>query len=177
MKKYTTGQFVCIAMIAAIYTVLTLVLAPFSFGQIQCRISEMMTVLPAFTPLSIPGLTLGCCLSNLLGAMTGLNPTGYLDAVIGSAATLTAALLSSRFGKLKSRTLRYLLVPFPPVIVNAVLIGLELAFLYGDGGAFRQTFWVMALSVGAGQMIICYTAGLLFMRVLERNDLSGKIFR
>ena len=48
------------AVIAALYTALTLALAPISFGPFQCRVAEVLTILPIFTPAAIPGLTLGC---------------------------------------------------------------------------------------------------------------------
>ena len=55
------------AMIAAIYVVLTVVFQPFSFGEVQVRISEMLTLLPIFTPAAIPGLFVGCLIGNVLG--------------------------------------------------------------------------------------------------------------
>lgn len=176
MKQTNTQKLVKIAMIAAIYAVLTLVLAPISYGQVQFRISEMLTVLPAFTPLAVPGLTLGCCIANLLGALMGTNPTGYIDAVIGSAATLGAALCSMQLGKIARKPLRYALVPLPPVLFNAVIVGMELAVLFSEGGALLPTFGAMALSVGLGELMVCYLLGIFFMKLLERGDLYKRLF-
>ena len=70
MKKEKTISVLFLvqsAMIAAIYVVLTIVFAPISFGQIQFRIAEALTILPAFTPAAIPGLFVGCLIGNILG--------------------------------------------------------------------------------------------------------------
>ena len=82
-------------MIAAIYTALSLALAPFSYGNIQVRIAEALTLLPLIYQPAIWGVTLGCFLTNLIGAIMGFNPTGMIDAVIGTAATLLAALCTA----------------------------------------------------------------------------------
>ena len=66
MKNKSTLFLVQAALIAAVYVVLTLVFAPFSYGEIQVRISEALTILPFFTPAAIPGLFVGCILANLL---------------------------------------------------------------------------------------------------------------
>lgn len=176
-RSNKTRNLVRIAMIAAIYTVLTLVIAPLSFGVVQFRISECLTVLPAFTVLGIPGLTLGCCLSNLVGAMLGMNPTGYLDAVIGSIATLLAAFCSWQLGKCPNRWARYLLVPLPPVFFNGLIVGgLELGLLFNQGGASAAAFWFNAGSVALGEAVICYTLGILMMVLLGRKDFYRRLF-
>ena len=80
-----------IAMIAAVYTVVSLVLTPFTYGSVQVRIAESLTMLPLIYAPSIWGVTLGCFLTNLIGAMMATNPTGFLDAIIGTLATFLAA--------------------------------------------------------------------------------------
>ena len=90
MKKTDTLTFVRIAMIAAVYTVVSLALAPISYGNIQVRIAEALTILPLLYKPSIYGVTLGCFLTNLLGAFMGVNPTGFIDAIIGTLATFLA---------------------------------------------------------------------------------------
>ncbi len=176
MKNWSTNKLVKVAMIAAIYAVLTLVVAPIAYGQLQFRVSEMLTVLPAFSSLAVPGLTIGCCIANLVGAVTGMNPTGYIDAIVGSVATLIAAAISMQIGKSHNKWVRYLLVPLPPVLANAVIVGLELTILFSEGGAFWATYAAMALSVGIGELVVCYVLGIILMRVLEKNDLYKKIF-
>lgn len=171
-----TNKMVKIAMIAAIYATLTLVLAPVSYGTVQFRISELLTVLPAFTPLGIPGLALGCMISNLLGALLGLNPTGYLDAVVGTAATLIAAVLSFQLGKLENKTLRYVLVPLPPVLVNALVIGTELTMILNAGSSFAPAWVANTVSVAIGQAVVCYVLGVPFMMLLSKNEIYKKVF-
>ena len=104
-------SFVRGAAVAAIYAALTLALAPISYGAVQVRVSEALTVLPFFMPRSaVPGLFLGCFLANFLGG------AGIWDVVFGSAATLIAAMLTARC---RSR----MLSPLAPVLVNAVVVG------------------------------------------------------
>jgi uncharacterized membrane protein len=144
------------AVIGAIYAVLTIALAPISYGPLQVRVSEALTVLPMFTPAAIPGLFVGCLVANIFGG------NGIIDIVFGSLATLIAAGLSYR---MKSK----LLVPFPPVLVNAVVIGYVISYLY-DLPLVVSMLWV-----GLGQLIACYGLGYPFILLLEKN--RDRIFR
>ena len=81
------------SLIAAIYAAITIALAPISYGQIQVRVAEALTILPAFTPAAIPGLFVGCIVANLYGG------GGIIDVVFGSLATLMAAYLSYKMPK------------------------------------------------------------------------------
>ena len=94
MKTRWIRETVIAALIAAMYTALTVAVAPLSYGLVQCRVSEALTVLAAFTPAAVPGLTVGCFLSNLIGLSTGANIAGALDLLLGPLATGLAALLS-----------------------------------------------------------------------------------
>lgn len=176
MPKNKTKKIVYVAMIAALYAVLTLAVAPIAYGNLQFRVSEALTVLPMFTPLAVPGLTLGCVLANLLGALLGLNPTGYIDALVGSAATLLAALCSYAAAKNPNRVLRFILVPFFPVLFNTVIVGAELTVLFAGTEAFLPAFAGFALSVGIGELVVCYVLGVPLMLALEKNGLYKKIF-
>ena len=120
-----TKTFAKVSMIAAVYTVLTLVLAPISYGNLQIRVSEALTMLPLIYQPSIYGVTLGCFLSNLIGAMSGVNPTGYIDAVVGTAATFFAAYCT---WKLRDKKVgKYpLFAILMPVIWNFFFVGAEL---------------------------------------------------
>lgn len=140
------------AVIAAVYAVLTLALAPFSYGVMQVRVSEALTILPMFTPAAVPGLFIGCLLANMIG------PYGILDMVSGSIATLLAAVVSYKLRNKK------MLVPLPPVITNALIIGLMLPYVYGVPIAP----WLSILWVGLGEMIACYGLGLPLMKLLEK---------
>lgn len=149
--KYLTHA----AITAAVYIVITVIFAPISYGQVQVRISEALTILPYFTPAAIPGLFVGCLLANIYGG------AGLLDIVFGSLATLLAAFLSYKMPK------KYL-VPFPPVIVNAIVIGFVLFF------AANLPLFITMAWVGLGQLIACYGIGYPLMVLLEKYD--HKIF-
>ena len=123
-----TKKMVRIAMIAAIYTALSLALAPFTYGNIQVRIAEALTLLPLIYQPSIWGVTLGCFLTNLIGAIMGFNPTGIMDSVIGTTATLLAALCTYKFRDRKVGNVPVLSI-LMPVIFNFFFIGAELGYL------------------------------------------------
>ena len=153
MKTKGSVRWLCeMAMIAALYCVLTVVLSFMSFGPIQCRVSEGLCVLPYFTSASVPGLFIGCLLANAFGT-----PIGILDIVLGSAATLASALVAS---KIKIRWL----VPLPSVLFNAFLVPVVLM----RAGRAEQGYFITMLTVGAGQAIACYGVGMPLMLVFEK---------
>lgn len=140
------------ALIAAIYVVLTYFISAFNLasGAIQVRVSEALTILPFFTPAAIPGLTIGCFLSNLL---TGCLP---MDVVCGSLATLIGAV-----GSYVLRRQKWL-VPLPPVVANTVIVPYVLAYVYGAEG----TIPFFMLTVGIGEVISCYVLGSILLNAL-----------
>ena len=140
------------AAIAALYTVLVLVFQWSSFGPVQFRVAEALTILPYYTPAAIPGVTIGCLLSNLLFKVD------LLDTVFGSLATLIAALLSYRLRRNK------FLVPIPPIVVNAIIVPWILKFAYFEANPIP----IMMLSVGAGQFMAAGILGLVLLFALER---------
>lgn len=170
-----TQKMTRIAMIAAIYAAITFATFFMSFGAVQYRISEALTVLPVFTPIAIPGLGLGCAIANLVGALTGANPVGYIDAIFGTLATLLAAISTYYTGKIKSKPLRYFLAPLPPVLFNAVIVGFEISYFF-VGSLEIGVFMANALSVLIGQAVVCYLLGVPLMIALERKELYKKIF-
>jgi len=137
-------------MIGAIYAVLTVLFAPISYGMIQVRIAEMLMVLPYFTKAAIPGLFVGCLIANVFGGH------GLLDIVFGSLATLISAYIVSKIDN------RYL-VPLPPVIINAVIVGMVLSVV------LELPFYLTAAWVGAGQVVACYGLGLPLLLFLEKR--------
>ncbi len=176
MKNTKTQAIVKIAMIAAIYTVLTLAIPVISYGQVQFRLSEVLTVLPAYAGIAVPGLTLGCVIANLVGFVIGANQIGIIDALFGSAATLIAGLITFVLGKrLKGKILRYILIPLPAVILNALIVGIELTVVFSGGMNF-EIFLINAVWVGLGELVVCYVLGVPFMIILERNDFYKKLF-
>ncbi len=157
------------AVIAGMYTVLTYLAAAvnLAYGPVQFRFSEALTVLPALTPAAIPGLTVGCFLSNLM------SPLGVVDWVSGTAATLLAALGTAATARLPHKNAR-LLAPLPPVIANAFIVGLEISCLSNAGGFSWANFsWAAfgpaALYVGIGELAVCYALGLPLLLALEKN--------
>ncbi|MBR0597215.1 QueT transporter family protein [Sinanaerobacter chloroacetimidivorans] len=140
------------AIIAAIYAALTIALIPFSYGVMQVRISEALTILPYFTPAAIPGLVIGCFISNMVG------PYGITDMIFGTGATLVAAVGSYLLRR------KPLLVPLPPVIANGIIIGAMLKLVY----AVPFPLWSCILWVGAGELIACYGLGYPLLRYLNK---------
>lgn len=142
------------AMIAAIYVVLTVFISAFNLASraIQVRISEALTILPVFTPAAIPGLFLGCLISNLV---TGCMP---LDVVFGSLATLIGACGTYALRKHKW------LAPLPPIVANTIIVPFVLRYVYLAEG----TIPFFMLTVGIGEVISCYLLGSILHRVLDR---------
>ena len=150
------------AVIAAAYVALSFVSAAFglAFGPVQLRLSEVLCVLPVFTPAAIPGLFVGCIISNLLS----FSP---LDILFGSLATLIAAVLTRAFRNIRFKDIP-LLSLFPPVIVKAVIVGTEIAVFFMPHAAFLRAFLINAVQVFLGQMIVCYVFGIPFYFAMKR---------
>ena len=146
MRNKSTLFIAQAAMIAAVYVVLTFVFAPISFGEIQVRISEALTILPVFTPAAVPGLFVGCLLGNMLGG-------AYLpDVIFGSLATLLGAI-----GTRALRNASPFLAPLPPIIANALIVPFVLRYTYG----VALPIPLMMLTVGVGEVISCGGLGLI----------------
>lgn len=142
------------AMIAALYVVLTMVFAPFSFREIQVRVSEALTILPAFTPAAVPGLFIGCLLANLLGG------AAVPDVIFGSLATLIGA-----FFTWKLRNKHPFLAPVPPILSNMLIIPFVLRYAYGVPMAIP----LMMLTVGFGEVLSCGVLGMLLYYALKKS--------
>lgn len=158
------------ATIAGIYAAATLLLMPISFGPVNFRISEALTLLPFFSPYAVAGVTIGCLISNLL------SPYGILDMIFGTLATFIAALLTYYIGKSNIK-FKKLLAPLPPVIINAVIVGIliNLTLLKGPSGSVtslslnKEALLSTMLMVGAGEFIVCYFIGLPLVFGIEKN--------
>lgn len=138
------------AIIAALYALLTLAFAPFSYGPIQIRVSEMLTVLPIFFPEAIPGLFIGCLLANIMGGL------GLWDIIGGSLVTLVAAIGTYL---LRRSWLAYLC----PIVANAFLVSAYLAPLY------NVPYWITVLYVGIGETIAVLAFGVTLAIVLRKQ--------
>ena len=150
------------ALIAAAYAGLTYLSNAFglAYGPIQLRISEMLTILPVFTPAAIPGLTIGCFLANI-GSFNAA------DLVFGTMATLAAAIFTYFLKDIKFKGLP-LLAFLPPVLVNALVIGLEIAIFFLPEGNILWGFLISGLEVGLGQFIVCFIFGIPFYLVVKK---------
>lgn len=144
------------AAVAALYTVLTMVstLLGLSSGAVQVRLGEALCVLPAFLPAAVPGLAVGCFLSNLL---SGCLPW---DIVFGTLATLLGALGT---WALQNRRFACLL---PPVAANTLIVPMILKWAYH----LENAWWLLSLSVLAGELISCVILGSVLRRALEKNS-------
>ena len=159
-------------VIAGLYTALTLVLAPFSFGIVQCRVAEALTILAAYSPAAVTGLTVGCALSNFVGLAMGANTAGALDILLGTFATGAAAWLSYRLRHIRFGGLP-VLATIPPVVFNALIIGTELTLVLGPVNLPTWFMWMG--SVGLGQLIACVGGGLLLASTLQKSGLATRL--
>lgn len=163
------------AIIAALYAVLCMLTYTFSHLEIQCRVAEALCMTIFYTPAAIPGLFIGCVITNLLGG-------SMLDIIFGSLATLIAALLTrpitkklrNKYGNTLSIK-NSLLIPIPTVIVNALVIPFVLYYGYGitemaSATSTLAVLGLMAFSVGAGEVISCYVFGPIVVKIMDRVD-------
>ena len=144
------NYLVRVAMIAAIYVVLSILFAPISYGPVQVRIAEALVVLPFIDPSAIIGLFLGCILANIYGGL------GMVDIIGGSLCTLIAAYLTYKVNNPK-------LAPLPPVLINAFGVSIYLHLL------FDLPYWITVLYIGIGEVIACYVLGYPLLILLIKN--------
>ena len=156
MKKHIHTRGMAIAgVIAALYVVLTLPFGQIAFGPIQFRIGELLTLLPFFTPWAIPGVTIGCLISNLLFSTVW-------DVLFGSLATLIAAWFTY-----KSRHLW--VAPLWPILFNGLIIGTMLSVLFLE--PFTILAWLlMMLEIAASEFVVCFVLGVPFMRYIQKKN-------
>lgn len=137
------------AVIAAVYAVTTIVLAPISYGMVQVRVAEALTLLPILFPEAIWGLFLGCLISNFFGGM------GPIDIFLGSLTTLVAAWLTYRW---RGSRLAYV----PPIALNGLVVGTYLSYL------LQVNLLLCILSVSAGQAVAVLGLGIPLLRRLRK---------
>ena len=152
-KWFSTRSLCLSAIIAALYAALTLALAPISYGDWQCRVSEALTMLPILYPQAIPGLAVGCLLSNILGPGAGI-----LDIVFGTLATLIAAIGTRVFRK------NQWLAAACPVVANGLIVGAVLSV------SFHLPYFLTALQVAAGEAL-AVLLGVLLVHLLKKTKL------
>ena len=140
------------AVIAAIYVVLVVVFNYWSFGPIQFRIAEVLTILPYFTPAAIPGLFIGCIIANVMGGAV------IWDIVFGSIDTLIGAIGTYMLRKNKW------LAPLPPVIANTLIVPFVLKYAYGA----EELVPLLMVSIGASELVVCGVLGMLLLFALNK---------
>ena len=153
--SFSTKDITISAMVAALYTVLAFVFAPISFGPVQFRVSEALTLLPFCLPQTVPGLFVGCLISNIIGGF------GIIDIVFGSAATLAAAIITAKMPNVW-------LAALPPVVVNALVVGFYIAILSST------PIIPCMLYIGAGQTGVCFLIGVPLVTALQRSNFIKK---
>lgn len=168
VRPIPLNMMVQAAMIAALYVVLTFLANAFGLANyaVQLRFSEALTILPYFTPAAIPGLFIGCLISNIL--------TGCIlpDIIFGSLATLIGALGAYALRKWKW------CVPVAPILANVLVVPLVLIYGYGfliEGMSLAYCYGYYILTVGAGEILSCGVLGMILLFTLEKY--RNKIFQ
>ncbi|HOJ92160.1 MAG TPA: QueT transporter family protein [Dictyoglomaceae bacterium] len=146
-----------VGIYAAIYAALTIILSPISYGPIQVRVSEFLTLFPFIDPLAIPGVFIGCIIANLF------SPGGWIDIILGSLFTLVAAYLTQKMPSIY-------LTPIPPILINAFGISLYLHTF------FKLPYLLNVIYIGVGEGVATYGIGLpILLYILKKQNLK-KIF-
>lgn len=146
----STRNLTRIAIYASIYVALTLIFSAISYGPIQFRISEFLTVFPFIDPISIIGLFIGCFIANFF------SPAGWIDVIFGSLFTLIAGYLTYKMPKIY-------LAPVPPIVVNALGVSLYLHVF------FKLPYWLNVLYIAIGEGVVTYLIGLPILIYIDRN--------
>ncbi|MBQ4264415.1 MAG: QueT transporter family protein [Clostridia bacterium] len=152
MNNTNTGALARGAIIAALYATITLLLAPISYGEVQIRIAEALTLLPVLLPEAVPALAIGCLLSNILGGAT------IFDIVFGTLATLLAAVCTRLLRK------NLPLAALMPVLFNGVIVGAVVHYGYAP----VLPLPLCMLSVAAGEAVSCLALGPMLLRAVRR---------
>lgn len=145
------------AVVAAIYVVLTIALAPFGYGPIQFRLSEILAILPFFNSEYILAITVGCFISNIASTV------GSVDMIVGTFQTLICAYIMSKMKNL------YLACIVP--ILGMVLIALEIFFMMPN----PTGFFVILIELMCSEFIVIYIIGIPIFYILNRNEKIKKL--
>lgn len=159
--KITVKQLTRGAVIGALYTVLTLILAPISFGAVQFRVSEALTVLPFIMPEAVWGLTIGCFISNIISS-------NIIDAVFGTLATFLAALVTSKIKKM-------FIAPLPAVIFNGIIVGAVVTLMSVE--FTLANYLVIAFGIAVSEFVICYVGGIPLLVFVHQLGKRIKFFK
>ncbi len=149
---------------AALYVVLTMLVAPIAYGPIQCRISEILTILPAFSMGYVPDVSLGCLLANLFNPAGNLGP---VDVIGGTLATVIAGIFSRILGK-KNK----LLAIIPPIVANGLIVGGYLPFLLVDDTSeiTAAVVGISMLEVAASEAVLLIVVGIPLILLINKTS-------
>ena len=157
MRKFTVRDLTFAAMVAALYAVMGYFgdILSLTFGPVQLRFAEALTVLPFVFPAAAPGLAVGCLITNLL------SPYGPMDVVFGTLATAIAAWLTIKVP-------RWYLAALPPILVNAVI--LPPMWAWAEVGAVNSAFWMAwgwnTVKFILSEALVCYVLGTALLKAL-----------
>ena len=158
-------------VVAAIYVVLCMALQPLSYGAVQVRVAEALCLLPVFGAEYIAGVVLGCFLANLLGST-------IVDVIFGTLAPLLACLVTYKLRNIRFKGLA-VAASLPPVLFNAVIIGIEIAVMFPDPTS-SAPIWLACItngiSVGIGELISCTVLGVLLVKIIESSKALNELF-
>ena len=157
-KKSIGSKLARAGVIACVYAVTTMCLPFMSYGSVQLRVSEALTILPLLIPESVVGLFVGCLIANLLG-------NGIIDIVFGSLATLVAGICTYLIGKyVKNTFLKVAIGGFFPVIINAIVV----PFTYLLITELPYLYWINFLTVFIGQFLAVYVFGTILYLAIKK---------
>ena len=168
MRKFSVLDLTLAAMAAALYALLGYFgdILQLTFGPVQCRLAEALTVLPFLLPATAPGLAIGCLITNLL------SPYGPIDVIFGTLATAIAAWLTTKMP-------RWYLAALPPILVNAVI--LPPMWAWAEVGAVNTAFWAAcgfnALTFIAGEALACCVLGTVLLKALAEVSFLKPVMR
>ena len=174
MKKISIRNLSRCSVIAALYAAVSIVLMPITFGAVQMRAAEALTILPVFAPYGVTSVTLGCLITNAYGVAAGANILGAADILFGTAATYSAAVLTRLLRNVRIKGFP-VLATLPPVLINAVVIGAELTYAETNS-IFSPLLTINMLQIAAGQFLSCTVLGLVLFWAFNRTGLSSRLF-
>ena len=170
-QNLSIRKLVRCGVVAAIYVVLCMALQPLSYGAVQVRVAEALCLLPVFGAEYIAGVVLGCFLANLLGST-------IVDVIFGTLATLLACLVTYKLRNIRFKGLA-VAASLPPVLFNAVIIGIEIAVMFPDPTS-SAPIWLACItngiSVGIGELISCTVLGVLLVKIIESSKALNELF-
>lgn len=169
MRSKKVKQICFIGLVASIYASTTVFLTPISFGNIQCRVAESITLLAILCPEAIFGVTIGCAISNTICVAMGASMIGIIDIVVGTFATLLAGSITYACRNIRINNIPWISV-LAPIVCNGVFIGAELAIVLAPH-AFLTMFLICGLEVALGEAIACVFLGLPLVLRLEKIKL------